>query len=182
MGAIMDGNRFDGLVKGLSGDGLGRRNVLKAVAGGALGFAVGRAAVDDADAKKRCKKDFVTCPTKPSKCCSGECCEPIVGQGSDQFCRPKDGVCCDIAEGGGSCPNSAPQCCSIGPRQPVGLCVPGDATCCTIDSGGGWCAAGETCCVDNDVPSCCGDNTGLAAGKRHSAAIRPRRRNGAKRH
>ncbi|HEU5432880.1 MAG TPA: hypothetical protein VFU81_14530 [Thermomicrobiales bacterium] len=177
----MDDNRFDGLVKGLSDRGWRRRDALKAVVGGALGIAAARATSDEADGKKRCKKDFFTCPTNPAKCCSGECCEPIVGQGSNKFCRPKDGACCSVADGGGACPGDAPQCCAIGPRQPVGLCVPTGATCCTIESGGGWCAAGETCCLDNNVPSCCNGVTGLAAGKRHSAAIRPRRRKSAKR-
>jgi hypothetical protein len=173
----VDGNRFDGLIKRFSSDGLGRRDAAKAVVGGALGIAIGRAAIDVASAKKRCKKDFSTCPTDPAKCCTKECCPPFNGEGDD-FCRPKNGVCCSAADGGSFCPSDFPTCCGIGPRQRFGLCTPPGANCCTIESGGGWCAAGEECCDDAGTPSCC---TLVTTSKGRSAAVRPRRRNGATR-
>jgi hypothetical protein len=61
------------------------------------------------------------------------------------------------------------------------LCVPQGAACCPIDDGGGWCGVDETCCDDIDgAPSCCIQLITPAGGRR-SAAIRPRRRSGARR-
>ncbi|HEU0114619.1 MAG TPA: hypothetical protein VFQ80_08080 [Thermomicrobiales bacterium] len=166
----------------MSRDGLGRRDVLKALAGGAFGIAVARAAGGEVDAgkKKRCVKDFATCPATADKCCSKECCDPITGQGGDPFCKPKDGVCCSAENGGGACSNDFPLCCPVGPRQRFGLCIEQGAVCCPIATGGGWCAAGETCCTDSGQPSCCKPAGAASAGR--SAAVRPRRRkSGAKR-
>jgi hypothetical protein len=175
---VVDGPRFDGWMKRLAGKQRGRRDVVRAAVGGAFGLAFGGTAIDDAAAKKKCKKDFAICPAEPTKCCSKECCPPLAGAG-DSLCRPKNSVCCSEATGGGSCSTDFPACCPIGPRQSEGICAPPGAECCSLASGGGWCPFGQGCCDDPDgTPSCC-----PAAGRVASRAAgrSPRRRHGAAR-
>jgi hypothetical protein len=150
----VDGNRFDGLIRTFTEAGVGRRNILKAVAGGALGAAVARAAIDDGVAKgkqgkkKKCVKNLRICPADPTKCCGKQCCTDV--DDPESFCVPKKSTCCP---GGGACPSKNPTCCPLGTSGPGG-CAPANATCCPD---------GTTYCSP-DMPTCCPPSTDFPDG------------------
>jgi hypothetical protein len=164
----MDDRQFDGLTKRLSIGQMQRREALKALAGGALGIALGRATIDAADArkgkhKKKCVKSFKTCPADPLECCSQACClqqgEP---DGGAQACRPKNSVCCKADVGGGSCQAKFPTCCAPTAKYPGGFCAKADQVCCTDAAGGSCPSDAPTCCPptasEPDGTCCSGEN------------------------
>jgi hypothetical protein len=146
----VDAERFDRLIKRAAGGRAPRRDTLKVLAGGALGLALGHAAVEASDAKRRktkkkkCVKNLKICPSDPAKCCGKQCCADIGDSG--QFCAPKQSVCCAA---GGACASKHPTCCEDESGETSG-CAPAGASCCP--DGEHYCASPHTCCADN---TCC---------------------------
>jgi hypothetical protein len=106
---------------------------------------------DDNKNKRRCASEFpVFCPGLG--CCRGDmrtCCPA--------GCAPAGYRCCTAAQGGGSCPPEAPQCCGPTPQSPQGTCVQSGTLCCA-SANGGSCPA--------DTPVCCPAGTGPQTGAR----------------
>ncbi|HEU5432879.1 MAG TPA: hypothetical protein VFU81_14525 [Thermomicrobiales bacterium] len=183
----MDGDRSDGLIKGLSAHGLERRDALKTVAVGALGLALDRLALDRAGAtahkrkhKKRCVKPRKACPMDPATCCSQQCCLEIgAPEGGPLVCSQKNAVCCTAANGAGACDPDFPQCCPPTDQDPTGSCTPTGFTCCTSKEGGGACRPDQPTCCPPDTANpdgwcCAGADCCAAPGANARARSAPR--------
>src|SRR5215212_4926062 len=147
----MDGGRFDGLTKVLTGavEPTSRRRALSVLASGALCTALGRLGLQEAAAA--CKSAGGGC-TKGKQCCSRNCCK---NQGSDQgACIAKTDRCCSF---GGFCANNG-SCCAPNADEPFGTCCPATfPNCCLPEVRA---ADGPGCCSVG-FPVCCPPNPGL---------------------
>jgi hypothetical protein len=147
-GAIMDGDRFDTMVRSLAAS-ASRRGVIRALGAGALG---GLAALLRIGTAGACRPAGVACLAYGRGCCSQVCCK---------------GTCCDdtdVCTGSGCCErqNYCDHACTDVLSDPANCgscghaCAPGAA--CV----GGSCAchpAGHACTADSD---CCGHDDGDA--------------------
>jgi hypothetical protein len=145
---VMDGGRFDGLTKVLTGaaEPTSRRRALGVLASGALCTALGHLGLQDAAAA--CKKPGSGCK-KGNQCCSRNCCKP---QGADQgTCLSKTDRCCSF---GGFCRNNS-FCCAPNSEEPFGTCCPTDFPNCCLPAVK---AAGHPGCCQVGFPVCCPPN------------------------
>ncbi len=146
-GPLMDGERFDSLAKSLMAMRT-RRLTLKAAAGGALAFALGRE-----EAAAACKATGKKCD-KPQQCCSKRCkkgkCKctrlQVACKDHDQCCNAScfpnhcsaAKKCCRV--NGKSCQKNC-DCCGEGRCLGGKCCLPQGATC----AFGGICCTGLFC-------------------------------------
>src|SRR4051812_31302878 len=116
----MDGGRFDGLTKVLTGavEPTSRRRALSVLASGALCTALGRLGRQDAAAA--CTKAGSVCK-KGNQCCSRKCCKDDQG-GSKGTCLAKTDRCCAF---GAFCTDNR-VCCAPNAHDPFGKCCPTD--------------------------------------------------------
>ena len=134
----MDGVRFDRWTRLFSLAG-SRRTVLGAVAGVAVGAALGPHALGEAEARRRCKRVGATCKADSGRrCCSDKC--GCVGILTNQTCTCRKAGC--KAENQGCATNA--DCC-------VGVCGCVNGQNCTCRSGNcagptGACANTAACC------------------------------------
>lgn len=177
----MDGNRFDGLAKGLADGSVSRRSVL----GGLVGVALGLLGLGGADAAQRCRGGGFVC-RKNGECCSGACVPS--GASGRRLCACASGTtpcgtgCCDsgsVCTGGANAHCCTPVAKSATCRgktgtvrnncgEPVDCCVPlCSGKQCGSDGCGGSCGACSTtaacstaacdgsACVLQPIPGCC---------------------------
>lgn len=156
----MDGDRFDSLTKSLAGNGLSRRRVVRALLGGAAGFAGFRQAAGATPVTGACHALCQPQAVRDRRPCYDVC---LACNGdTSQVCRGEDGSfsCCD--GGGDEC--NAPACiagtCGTTPVHENGPCNGGSGTCQR-----GTCVPTVTCIADNaycvplpDAAQCCGPN------------------------
>jgi hypothetical protein len=141
----VDGGRFDGLTKVLTGavEPTSRRRALSVLASGALCTVLGRFGLQDAAAK--CKAAGSGC-TKRKQCCSKNCCtNPGAAQGG---CIEKTDRCCSF---GGFCRDNR-VCCAPNSHDPFGTCCPANAPNCCLPEVK---AAGGPGCCSVGFPVCC---------------------------
>jgi hypothetical protein len=141
----MDGGRFDGLTKSLTGavEPTSRRRALSVLASGALCTALGRLGRQDAAAA--CKQPGSGC-TKRKQCCSKNCC---TDQGAAQgACIAKTDRCCSF---GGFCTDNR-VCCAPNSHEPFGTCCPADGPNCCLPEVKD---AGHAGCCSVGFPVCC---------------------------
>jgi hypothetical protein len=141
----MDGGRFDGLTKILTGamEPTSRRRALSVLASGALCTALGRLGLRDAAAA--CKQPGSDC-TKGKQCCSKNCC---TDQGAAQgACIAKTDRCCSF---GGFCTDNR-VCCAPNSHEPFGTCCPAAGPNCCLPEVK---EAGHAGCCSVGFPVCC---------------------------
>lgn len=125
-----------------------RRSLLRVLAGGALGSALGRGGLplDSAAERKRKKK------SRAPRGCGGDYpvqCSPTADD-PEEICFPAGAICCGSALGGGACPPGQ-ACCPPSLGEPAGTCAGPDYTCCPANAGGGACPlTNPTCCPPTD--------------------------------
>jgi hypothetical protein len=144
----MDGGRFDGLTKILTGamEPTSRRRALSVLASGALCAALGRLGLQDAAAK--CKAAESAC-AKRKQCCSRNWC---IAQGAAEgTCLSKTDTCCSF---GGFCTDNR-VCCAPNSEEPFGTCCQSDFPNCCLP---GVRAAGGPGCCGVGFPVCCPPN------------------------
>jgi hypothetical protein len=175
----MDGGRFDGLTKILTGamEPTSRRRALSVLASGALCTALGRLGRQDAAAA--CRAPESDC-SKRKQCCSGKCCKE---QGSNLgLCGTRTSRCCSF---GGFCDDNN-ACCTPNSEEPFGSCCPSDFPNCCLpevkDAGHpGCCQVGfPVCCPPNALgpngyccrrgATCCATGTGCCPATATAAA------------
>lgn len=137
----MEPGRFDQMTRAMSGA-LGRRRLLGAVLASGLGLGTVLPAVDDVEAKKRCRKRYVSCSGK-KQCCTKACCRST--QGFKQ-CFPKKARCCSEALGYGACPKGG-TCCGVRPGFPNGSCCAKSTPNCCPPEVNGCCGKGLPVCI-----------------------------------
>ena len=115
----MDGRKFDDYTKALA-TGVSRRQVIKGLAGGALGAAVAAVFGSRSDADAACRRIRHPCEGT-QECCTGLVCVEAAFEGKSERCCPPGQVAC----GTGCC--AAGQCCQQGNQE---VCL-ASGQCCT---------------------------------------------------
>jgi hypothetical protein len=161
----MDGTKFDQLIRQFGTTRITRLTALRGLAVGALGAALGFAAPDEADAKKkkrcsecykkkkhqskngktriRCKAKANGTPCSVGTCQNSVCTRSVTPVTPATTCSPAAPVQC--GNPAFCCPSNLPQCC-VNAGIAGFSCAPSNYTCCG-QQGDACAPSGESCCL-----------------------------------